>query len=610
MLSLAIMMRVPTSGGPEPRQHDLDAMFERAGVARIFACGVADGAPVGGPLLREIGENDLPKLREALAIREGGPGFRCMCRGDMAIELLSRGKRLLLGRSTIGAIGLHHGVSVRLDAWGSDAELVDGRAFFVFLAEHGLPELLAQYDAARVAQQEAEARDRAWRARAPEEIADRLAELEGMWRAPEVAREVSRRVVEARGIEGAIATLLAWYGAGEGPWSGYPVREGIPEQLLESIGVDAVIDAIANGRVPPDVGAARFVAMHARNRAEQRTVHRIPSTVQASLRASADVTNDRDNVGRLRHALSPAPQPVAAVGRLVGLAEHGSATGARLHRGVPYAIDGEAIVRFDEDAAPRTLASIAPNIWAAIAFASDRWLVFARLKGERSIDRVTLEGRELATIVSIDHETKFLQASATHVYWLADHSRYDGSGFRAYAVMRAPVEGGTPDIVVPTTVGGVGEFVLEERHLVLAREHEKRVRFERWPLQGAEVPIATVETGLGSCLLASDAPLAETNAHFWFCEWNGDRVGRIARDLRGKPETKRLPGEPLRIATAREGAFVWLRTGDDKCAIVRVDVDLRIDTIAKFENPRSPPELASDETGVLITWEDQVLRVE
>jgi len=604
------MMRVPSSGGPPPRQSDLDALFERAGSARILACGVTNGAAMGGPLLATIEHDELPKLRDALAIREDAIGFRCMCHGDLAIELLGTEKRLLRGPAPIGAIGLHHGVSARLDAWGSDAELVDGRAIFVVLANHGAPDLLAQFDAAKVAEEAARARDRAWRARAPEEIADRIAALEAMFPPRELVEEARRVVVEKRGVDAAIAKLLAWYGAGEGPWSGHPAREQIPEAILDSIGAEIVIDAIAHGRVPSDVGAARFVAMHARNRAERRTIARIPDDVRAALRTSADATEDRDNVGRLRWAFAPLQEPVAVAGRLVGLADHGNATGARLHRGVPYAIDGHAIVRFDADLAPRTLASIAPNIWAAIAFAGDRFLVFEMSKGDRSIDRVTLDGKERATIAKIDHETKFLQANATHVYWLADHSRYDGSGFRAYAVMRAPVLGGPPEIVIPQTVGGVGAFVLEDAHVVWAREHDGRVLFERWPIASAKEPVTTAATKLEGCILASDPPLAETNAHFWFCEWNGHRVGRVARDLRGAPETKRLPGQPLRIASAREGAYVWIRTGDDSCAIVHVDAEMRIETLAKFADPRAPPHVTSDDRAVLFAWEDQLLRLD
>lgn len=223
------MMRVPTSleGRKEPRDADLDDLFAKAEGGRVLLSGVANGRVIDERVICFISRDGLAGVREALRIREGGPTFRCMCRGDFAIELFR-------GRKALPAIGLHHGASIRLDDWGSDADLVDGRLFFAWLADHGVPGPLEAFDRSLQYQREAEAIRQKWIEAAPPEVRPFLEKI-----APESlppsqeksACEPAMRALEAAypSAKDRIGRLFAWYGSGAGPWSGYPSYEHVAD---------------------------------------------------------------------------------------------------------------------------------------------------------------------------------------------------------------------------------------------------------------------------------------------------------------------------------------------------------------------------------------------
>jgi hypothetical protein len=54
-----------------------------------------------------------------------------------------------------------------------------------------------------------------------------------------------------------ILALLAWFGQGKGPWSGYPSYEGIPETLLLDFSTAAIVRALeSRERTPHELAAS------------------------------------------------------------------------------------------------------------------------------------------------------------------------------------------------------------------------------------------------------------------------------------------------------------------------------------------------------------------
>lgn len=128
------------SQAPVPTQQSLDAMLAKVTRVRIIDGGVYKDRALGTQTLFDITDTQsIIGLRNSLAIIEDKNTFsHCTCDGDYAIEFY-KGKRL------ITTIGLHHGSSIRWDAWKYDALLKDGLQLLNWLADKGLEAPLKEY---------------------------------------------------------------------------------------------------------------------------------------------------------------------------------------------------------------------------------------------------------------------------------------------------------------------------------------------------------------------------------------------------------------------------------------------------------------------------------
>jgi len=233
-------------------------------------------------LLETESDDDLKTLRESLRIKDGTAGH-CMCLGDPTIELLGeRSERLAL-------ITLHHGLTIRWSRWKDDAELLDGPGWLRWLADRGVTYPLKEYEKDR---RRAELMERSWhrwldhmpsclRPFAQEMKKDLgwniFVSIPESIESEETAQDVSKRGEESvvqigklqkpleeahpDGMERALV-LLAWFGNGLGPWTGYPAYEKIADDLLLSISKDAMIPALSGPGLSEAQleGGARFLA--------------------------------------------------------------------------------------------------------------------------------------------------------------------------------------------------------------------------------------------------------------------------------------------------------------------------------------------------------------
>lgn len=106
-------------------------------------------------------------------------------------------------------------------------------------------------------------------------------------------------LLEASADEGrAVMALLAWYGRGAGPWSGYPAYEDIPLLLLQSFPATSIVMALETYAVRLEhlEGGARF--FQSRSKASL-----VPLELRRRLLEHVRATPFPDNVVRAEHAL-------------------------------------------------------------------------------------------------------------------------------------------------------------------------------------------------------------------------------------------------------------------------------------------------------------------
>src|SRR5262245_21528902 len=121
-----------------PSQASLDALFGDTRRARITDVCVFEDE---NTILLEVEGADVAIVRYLLRIKDHTRSFHCSCDGDLAVELYGEA-------GLVATIGFHHGRSIRVPGWSSDAMLLDGPALLRWIAERGVRGPLDEYEKA------------------------------------------------------------------------------------------------------------------------------------------------------------------------------------------------------------------------------------------------------------------------------------------------------------------------------------------------------------------------------------------------------------------------------------------------------------------------------
>ncbi|MCZ6916107.1 MAG: hypothetical protein O7I93_04960 [Gemmatimonadetes bacterium] len=268
----------PEATPVEPSQDMLTSMLTGVTRARVLEDGVLDGSAMGMTVLLDTADKrSIRALRRCLEIVDDPRSFgHCMCLGDLAIELYDESE-------LVATIGMHHGRSIRWHAWKHDALLQDGLALLGWLADRGVTGPKDQHESARRLSWEYEEAAGRWRQAMPQCLASfwpRMHEfdldLDPMHQALEAAHpDRTTRIL----------AVFEWFGAGKGPWSGYPSYESVPEQLLLGYATAELVVALT--KTPPTAarleGAARFFAGWEFRRKRKRELRQIPPALRQKL---------------------------------------------------------------------------------------------------------------------------------------------------------------------------------------------------------------------------------------------------------------------------------------------------------------------------------------
>ena len=360
---------------------------------RVIDGGVSKGEALAGEVLGEW-DGDIAEVLGRLAVGQPAAAFHCMCLGHPAIELWVGDRRRV-------TIGVHHGRSVRVHGWWSDAPLLDGEGLLRWLADHGVAGPLATFLAERAAASEHEVRQVAWVAATPAVLKARMAGLAGRGMLPRFLKATDADAIAAveavRAVYGvdAAVVLLGWYGGPGGPWSGYPAYEQIVEVLLQCFAVEELIAAGVCEEEGVLLGLARFLARHGAAPRERRLVG---EELRGRLIELVDRRGDEDMRARLAAALLER-EPRTRDGVRIGDAELGMTLGQPVRCGAAWAvIDGASVVRF---AAGRTVGSrvVALPVGAAeLAAVGEELVITVMPRGE--VWQVPVRGGEVRVVAT------------------------------------------------------------------------------------------------------------------------------------------------------------------------------------------------------------------
>jgi hypothetical protein len=306
----------------DPSQRSLDAMTHRVTRVRVLNGGVSGGRAIGKEVLLDVTDpGSIATLRECLAIVEDSSTFgHCMCLGDYAMQLYA-------GRRRIAMIGLHHGRSIRWDAWRYDALLQDGRRLLTWLADRGATAPLEAYEEdQRRAEENRQAAIR-WQQAMPaclhpywDQMLASAGNMATFIPVPQGGEGHQGQAEASSGLTpllGALETeypdperrvlaLFEWYGSGKGPWSGFPSYEGTAEALLLEFPTSQLVTTLVRQPLAPMhlEGAARYFAGYYFNTQKPDERDQIPQELKQRLLTHSLESSDEDKIGRAKRAFA------------------------------------------------------------------------------------------------------------------------------------------------------------------------------------------------------------------------------------------------------------------------------------------------------------------
>lgn len=250
-----------------------------------------------GILFESEDRRDLNALKGAIKVTRPDRYVHCMCDGSPAIELYRKGE-------LIGQITNHHAALIRCTLWESDVRVTEPDGLLTWFDQRKILAPRREYEEAINRARAGEAAERKWRAAMPscfKPLWESVVRSGDKNRLDPLRKALAEHVKDKRER---VRALLAWYGCGEGPWSGYPAYEDIALKLLleyETADVLAAVES-ANLRMPEIEGLARLLAGFEFSRDRPDDVRGIPAGLRARLLEHGLAAKDDDKRRRAQHA--------------------------------------------------------------------------------------------------------------------------------------------------------------------------------------------------------------------------------------------------------------------------------------------------------------------
>lgn len=244
--------------------------------------------------------SDLDELKAAIAVAVPPDWFLCTCMPSTQIRFLRSDKE-------IGSVSVYEGDIIEFARWSSHARVKDKELWFKWLDAHNItaPREAAEREE-RILKEEAATEER-WKNAMPES-------LRPIW--PKVvAKMMPGQTADTKDLDSALAgqfvnrqarirALLAWFGSGAGPWSGFPMYEEVAEQMLLEYPTPELLDALHRATLneAETEGAARLFGGWSFNSARPGDRSLIPADLKRALLAHSLKSSDHDKLDRARAA--------------------------------------------------------------------------------------------------------------------------------------------------------------------------------------------------------------------------------------------------------------------------------------------------------------------
>jgi hypothetical protein len=209
-------------------------------------------------IYRSPNRKDFEELKAAITLKPMGGPFVCACVDGPEIALLRHAKE-------IAVVWNHEGTAIGSSVWKGDWENSDPDRWLRWFDARGMTSAREFFDRAQSQYKEAEVDERRWLDAVPSSLKPLCSNARRQYDPPTKFPDLNplnaALVKQYPDTQDRIRALMAWFGSGAGPWSGFPGYEEIAEKLLRQYQTTELIRAVENRNLTNQEleGAARVL---------------------------------------------------------------------------------------------------------------------------------------------------------------------------------------------------------------------------------------------------------------------------------------------------------------------------------------------------------------
>lgn len=275
--------------------HRLHSLISSADRLEVYS----EGLRGEKPLFSSAKPEDRTDLIRAIQFDEKKEEPQCMCGGSPIIRLYRDGKLLV-------QVSNQHGDTVRCSLWSKDFLLTDPEAWLTWFDTRNIAGPRLEVRAAAERWKQEEIAQKRWNAAMPpcvHPLWETVMRSGGICQDITPFTEAMKKAYPDQTVR--VRTLLAWYGSGAGPWTGFPAYEQVPESLLLQYSTASLVEAATQAplNTQETEGLVRLFSLWNFENQRPGDLATIPSPLRKHLLGHAMSSTDEDKKARAFAAL-------------------------------------------------------------------------------------------------------------------------------------------------------------------------------------------------------------------------------------------------------------------------------------------------------------------
>jgi hypothetical protein len=294
-----VALAVPLVAGERSRQEqisDLRILIDQADEMVVYS----EGFKREFVVYRSSKRKDFDELKSAITLKRDGGPFDCACMDGPEIALLKNKKE-------IAAVWNHEGTAIGSSIWSGDWENSDPERWLRWFDTRGMTSARELFNDLQFEHKKSAADERRWLETMPSSLKSLWSKTLSQYNPPSNFPDLkplnAALLKQYPDTNERIRALMAWFGSGARPWSGFPGYEEIAQKILRPYPTAELIGAV-DGRSLNDEeveGAARILGSW--TPIPDHTP--IPPGLRQILLDHCLRSSDQDKVDRAKKAFAP-----------------------------------------------------------------------------------------------------------------------------------------------------------------------------------------------------------------------------------------------------------------------------------------------------------------